>query len=122
MTDIEKALQAALDVNPGDQTARMLLAEHLWDIGDPRAAGYETLALANRWPWRGTEHWFFSTDTYASLDVCGREDHSQLPDRWFDEICRCGSGNVFQVDRRPCEDAAALAFAAPTFRPAPVTA
>ncbi len=44
MTLEESALQDALDANPHEQTLRIALADHLEDIGDPRADGYRAMA------------------------------------------------------------------------------
>lgn len=54
MTETEAALQAAIDANPLTGL-RMILADHLDEIGDVRADGYRVLDLLGRWPtkWYG---------------------------------------------------------------------
>ena len=56
MTETEAALQAAIDANPLTGL-RMILADHLDEIGDVRADGYRVLDLLGRWPtnWGVTE-------------------------------------------------------------------
>lgn len=49
MTETEAALQAAIDANPLTGL-RMILADHLDEIGDVRADGYRVLDLLGRWP------------------------------------------------------------------------
>lgn len=39
----EDALQAELDADPGNHTLRMVLADYLDEVGDPRAEGYRLL-------------------------------------------------------------------------------
>lgn len=50
-TDTERALQKSLDEEPGDQTARMALADYLMEIDDGRGIGYRELARRGFWPY-----------------------------------------------------------------------
>lgn len=43
MTETETGLQAALDQAPTNALLRLILADHLEELGDPRAAGYRAL-------------------------------------------------------------------------------
>ena len=59
MTEIESALQAAIDAKPLTGL-RLILADHLEEIGDPRADGYRVLDLLGRWPL----FWSFNGDGF----------------------------------------------------------
>jgi uncharacterized protein (TIGR02996 family) len=50
MTDTEKALQLHLDNHPDDWQCRLVLADHLEEIGDERADGYRALGLLKKYP------------------------------------------------------------------------
>lgn len=68
MTETEAALQAAIDANPLTGL-RMILADHLDEIGDARADGYRVLDLLGRWPklWELTYLGYYVTEkTWAS--------------------------------------------------------
>jgi len=111
MTDIESALQSILDKDPTDQTTRMMLAEHLWDIGDPRAKGYEELARLDRWPWRTYDGWYFDSAECHNKDMEGRFDHSGLHIDWYKTYRDRGDTRIRGViysTRREAEDCAAL--------------
>jgi uncharacterized protein (TIGR02996 family) len=55
MTANEEAIQKQLDENPAWSDGRLVLADHLDDIGDPRAEGYRKLGAERLAPIRAME-------------------------------------------------------------------
>jgi hypothetical protein len=51
VTNIEAAIQKQLDDNPAWHHGRLVLADHLDDIGDPRAEGYRILGRRGLYPY-----------------------------------------------------------------------
>lgn len=60
MTDFH---HAALDQHPDDAAARLLLAEHLAERGDPDAAGYRWMAERAKRPYSANWSWTWGSGT-----------------------------------------------------------
>ena len=93
MTETEAALQAAIDANPLTGL-RMILADHLDEIGDVRADGYRVLDLLGRWPtkWANEDFGYYihSSINYPKYGYRRRHHlpgHYEIPGRgsrsWF---------------------------------------
>lgn len=127
MTEIESGLQAALDADPSNSLLRGVLADHLDEIGDPRATGYRAMSVLGRSPVK---------DNYGAWRIWDEEDpetrgsagSDDLPSRWFMQavevsdnpypgVVRCyRTGRESKVDglwfesRREADDLSALAW------------
>ncbi len=114
MTDIERGLQAALDADPSNSLIRLVLADHLEEIGDDRAEGYRVLGELWKVPARFGKD---GTGWYADRLRRGTPPVTYLADCWFDQLPTrkvgwwwAGSTQLYDT-RRETEDLAALAFA-----------
>lgn len=125
MTPEEAAMQAHLDQHPDDHTTRGVLADHLEEIGDPRAAGYRALAVQRKHPWffapdqshdwakednKTPANGVFATTIDDDYPVGTRHG---LPLDWFARVAQENRNNPqwkAHDTRRAAEDAAALAF------------
>jgi hypothetical protein len=86
VTEIEVGLQAAIDAKPLTGL-RAILADHLDEIGDPRADGYRVLEWLGRWP---SDEFNYIPDTdpappvgwayWASSD----DDDAEIAWQWWD--------------------------------------
>jgi hypothetical protein len=128
VTEAEATIQAWLDDHPDDGWARQVLADHLDDEGDERAAGYRELGRLGRaprnqprgeypaaWSWvRESNPWAWSMAFNS-----GELYENALPDEW---VLFTGTSPAFNntnaeagwrewPTRREAEDAAALAYA-----------
>lgn len=104
----EDDFQRLLDANPDDHHTRLVFADWLDDRGDPRAAGYRALGVADRGPRRSASGWYWYARWPRVPDIRRGDGHSTLVGDWWDAAV--GKQKAF-ASRREAENAAALAFA-----------
>lgn len=126
-TDTERAIQAALDAtNVYDPVPRMVLADHLDEIGDPRAAGYRVMGAKQIQLWfPASKEWYSWWNLWRFPGHRGYWAYrhnwvAELPGPWFaalkgvtgwvPESWRGADSCRRYATRRHAEDAAALAF------------
>lgn len=120
--DIE-ALHAHLDAEPGDHTARLILADMLEEAGDVRAEGYRAMARHRMRPCHlrpcpsdpTCDHWMWQLLPRRHVTSDGYTFDADSPawGEWFRLFCPRLFGAHFGRrggGRRAAEDAAALAF------------
>lgn len=127
MTDTERGLQTALDATPDDWGLRLILADHLAEIGDEREAGYRALAALRlnpcnaitvigkffKWAPHDTTEWTrteWPKKRAAAVSVWVTEWNigRHIPHLWFDAIY---PRMWYFRNRLDAEDKAAVAFA-----------
>lgn len=91
-TDIEIALQKQLDETPDDHTVRLILADHLDEIDDPRAVGYRALGKCRSHPWipaAGSRYSWWDRWRFPS-EIGNYHFHEhwvgELPRPWWDAL------------------------------------
>jgi hypothetical protein len=116
MTETESHLQAAIDAAPLTGL-RMILADHLDEIGDERADGYRALEICGLWPyqWAGGKHWDYTLghpNDYQESQVktIFDDEHAGMV-IWFDQFWPRSPKVFYAPSRREADDAAALGWA-----------
>jgi len=116
----EDDIHRAIDAQPDDWNARLVLADWLDEHDDPRATGYRALAQLRLCPFVDDVFFWWTT---ISADCCPaggvRGSGCTLPNDWFALVELSPSSEQFKplgapgvtASRREVEDAAALAFA-----------
>lgn len=115
MTEQERVFQAMLDADPGDWQTRLVLADYLDEIGDPRAAGYRALGLLRRMPQGPKEIWRFMWSSSARNRVTA--DRWVIPADWYATISKIlpnqkppREQQEYNESRRSAEDKLARGF------------
>ncbi len=113
--DNEEAFQRALDEKPDDHFLRMVFADYLDEIGDPRGPGYRALGETMTWPTEvhdGDGKWWYSHGVRK-----GR--HWGLGKVWFEKIQHKHKTEEFlpyyanpyvKMSRREVDDEVTIAF------------
>ncbi len=127
-TQDEEAFHAHLDAHPDDHTARMILADHLDEMGDPRGPGYRALGMLGRQPkhvpentnrpFDRPEHYEWGWLTDPTFHSERNKYPSAVTREWNDAIGEHPdnmriwgpTGTPTFASRRTAEDAAAHAF------------
>jgi hypothetical protein len=125
VNDVVDGIHARLDGQIDDWQARLVLADLLDDIGDPRAAGYRAMGRLRLWPLLRSKGlyggdpddamerlWQWWLDVRPRHAKKGESAHCGIPGPWCKAInaLHPHHANCTHHTRRAAEDALALAF------------
>lgn len=90
---------SALAAHPDDSAARLLLAEHLDERGDPDAAGYRWMAERGKRPWLSRFKLGWRWYSYRSSVTTRHDPPEAVTDTILWQMCRCCNNHYYSTRR-----------------------